>query len=468
MNFLKETISKKKWLIFLSLVGIFFLILPRPAFAQGLVERWIVNAVLLLPYALVGVILLFCIFLTQGLALLMGSLLNFVTGPNFISFSYTNPATNPIIEIGLGITKSFVNMGLVVVLIFIALSITLRLNETEAKKAFTRLIIIALLVNFAPVICGLIVDAANIVMNYFIVGIEKGVSGILSQITDFGSALWDGLKDFRDLGQGKLGIVTQGIFQILLNLNIAFVFFLFALLFIFRYLAIWVLVILSPIAFVAWILPASKRIWDIWWEQLIQWSIIGIPLAFFLYLGMRVFEGLSGAYTGKLAGVDPTLSGFFDKIFPYFIVLSFLYLGFLYGLQTSALGSAAVMRGARAARRRGGAQIRRTLRDIGRGTIVTTAATAGLIGRTARRFPRGIQRGGGWGSLGGWREGFRELGKGIVPPRRAAYRLWRMRARAGTRIAIATGRGFLNAIGDIARTGWRAAMRPPRGPPGGT
>jgi len=284
----------------------------------------------------------------------MGAILDFVTGPSFVNISYTRPCpapyidcplnANPVIGIGLDITQSFVNLALVVVLVFIAVSIVLKLGEENAKKALARLIIVALLVNFAPVICGLIVDPANIIMNYFLVGIREGISGILAQVTTWGSGFMSILSRLTTLS-GQATIIAQSLVQIILNYAIAFAFFLFTALFILRYLAIWILVILSPLAFVFWILPATKKYWDMWWSNLIQWSIIGIPAAFFLYLGARVYEVLPSVYTTKLEmpGIEPAITGYLDQVFPFFIVVVFLLIGFIVGLQTSAMGATAAI-----------------------------------------------------------------------------------------------------------------------------
>ena len=65
-------------------------------------------------------------------------------------------------------------MILVLILIYIALATILRLAGYETKKLLVTFVIVALLVNFAPVICGLVVDASNIVMNYFVKDLSGG------------------------------------------------------------------------------------------------------------------------------------------------------------------------------------------------------------------------------------------------------------------------------------------------------
>jgi hypothetical protein len=346
MKFFQKFNLKSKKNVFFLIFGLIifgFLFFPFPSRA-GILDP-LLNVFLAWPTLLIGAFLALAIILSGAFAWLAGALLDWVTSPNFISFSYTNPGgpyRNPIIANGLSITQSLVNMFLVVVLIYTAVSIALRLGgETGAKKLLVRLIFIALIVNFAPVICGLIVDASNILMNYFLVGIREGVSGILSQAVEFGKTLISSLLKITGSFADRVGLLTQGAIQIILNLAIMLAFLLFAGIFLFRYFAIWILVVLAPLAFVAWILPATKKIWNMWWNNFLQWSIIGITMAFFLYLGMSTFGALRGALMNKITspGIDPATVGLFDSILPFIAVVIFLFLGFTMGLATSAMGA---------------------------------------------------------------------------------------------------------------------------------
>jgi hypothetical protein len=72
-----------------------------------------------------------------------------------------------------------------------------------------------------------------------------------------------------------------------------FIYTLYALLFIGRSIILWLLVIVSPIAFATKVFPESKYIkkifpsityWDDWWESFLQWCVIGIPARMSIYL----------------------------------------------------------------------------------------------------------------------------------------------------------------------------------------
>ena len=318
--------------------------------------------------------------LASWFAKISGSLLNWVISPDFISFSYTNPSTNPIIKVGLDITKNFVNLGLVVILIFIAISISLQLKDYASKKTLIKLIIIALLVNFAPVICGLIVDAANITMNFFLQGIRSDISGALTDISS--ESLIGALV--RPDTVNPLSLLVRGTVMTGLYFSIGLAFLLMVFVFVFRYIAIWLLVILSPLAFVAWILPATKKVWDMWWKQLVQWSIVGIPMAFFLYLAANAVPVIRGRFESqvRIPGADASVVGIVDQSFPYFVIAAFIYLGFFIGLKATAFGSSSAIRAAQWSRKKAQAY-------GWKGTKATAKTTAASVAGAVRGAKEG-------------------------------------------------------------------------------
>lgn len=345
----------------LLILGVFLLafFLFKPASVSGFTAVGTANVLLTIPAAIIALFLLLILLVSWGFVLLTGFILDVVMSPSFISLSYTNPANNQIIESGLNVTQSFVNMLLVLALVYIALSIALRLNETRAKKMLAKLIIVALLVNFVPVFCGLVVDASNITMDYFLRPIQGGASGILTQMGVFVdmlvSSIWKSITKILN----NFGTIMMIVTQIILNFGAGMAFLLLAGIFLVRYVAIWILVISAPLAFVCWALsegpiPQIRKMWNMWLDNFIQWSIIGIPIAFFLYLSMSTFTLMTAVvFNAKIQApqIGNTASGFFNAIFPYFVVLIFLYAGFIFGLSTSAMGANIVINTTRKAGR---------------------------------------------------------------------------------------------------------------------
>lgn len=310
---------------------------------------WLTDAFLGVITALPGLMVVVFVFVYAAIsslwATLCGGLLKWVTSPLFIQMPYTRPGSipngNPIIEAGLSITQGFVNMLLVLILVYIAIATILRLAGYETKKLLITFIIVALLVNFAPVVCGLVVDTSNIIMNFFL-GEISGGRHLIANLNN----LWEVIKiEFVGLKSFSTSFIfterLEVIFKVgvigTMNLFLGLLLLLFACIFIFRYIAIWMLVILSPLAFACYILPATKKYWTMWWNQLIQWSFIGVTCAFFLYLA----DLLANLGTQIYGSSAPMVIG--DRILPYLVPMGFLMIALVFGLQTSAIGASTVM-----------------------------------------------------------------------------------------------------------------------------
>jgi hypothetical protein len=342
LKLFKKNKERNRFLIVLAFL--IFLLTPVNAMAWS----WdsVVGVFTSLPMAAVLTVLGIILLISRIFSSLCIALLNFVTKPDFIGLSYTRPESkgdlegNPIIEIGLSITQDFVNLSLVVILIYIAFAIALRLGDLNAKKLLFRLIAIAFLVNFAPVVVGLIVDASNIFMNFFLVNIGESFSNMGNMFYGRSESLSNNLSQLFTFS-GQTYLITQALILVALNLVTGISMFLFAGVFTVRYLIIWILVILSPLAFVAWILPATNKYWKMWWNNLVHWSIIGIPLAFALYLSARAMEILPSVMHTNMTseGLEPQTVGLLNEVFPYFVVAIILFAGFSIGLTTSAAGA---------------------------------------------------------------------------------------------------------------------------------
>lgn len=316
--------------------------------AQGFVGG-ILGALLAIPILFISIVLQVLLFVSNLIVSLASALLGWVLSPYFMSMPYTYGG---IVDIGWPIVRDLVNMLFIVALVIIGLSTALRIKEYQAQKALPLLIIIAILINFTPVICGFILDAVNIFMNFFlkeITGFKLLVNLLSTQLT----MVVDGLIRTPDIRYAT-SLLGKTIGLIAFDWIAAFVFLMYAVLFVMRYIMIWVLVIVSPIAFFSRIFPGSQKYffksilgWDEWWKQFIEWSMIGVIGAFFLYLG----EQLLILAPSIIAPTPPDIWGgwlvaplveFINDLLPYGVVLAFLIIGFFTATTTSAMGATAV------------------------------------------------------------------------------------------------------------------------------
>lgn len=267
-----------------------------------------------------------------GLLTISSLMLQQSIDPQFIRVPYT---TGGVIDVAWPITRDFANMLLVLILIFIGLGTALRLGDYEAKKALPRLFGVAILINFAPVLMGFFVDATNIIMNFFMEGlIGPQVLGTIG--TNLNAAIQSSSGN-SDFGAFIVKMLAIAFFNVLT----AIIFFFFATLFFVRKVTIWILVILSPIALISLILPATKGFFTQWRDQFFQWSTVGIFAAFFLWLGDHTIAFASkGGFTSQ---IPQTITGggiadILNETIPFIIADMVLLIGFFMALQSNAMG----------------------------------------------------------------------------------------------------------------------------------
>jgi hypothetical protein len=303
--------SKKSLFLFFFLLLIVFLI-PKQTNA--------IAQVLLAPVisAVTTTVLTIIWGATSLLTVAIGGLFDIVVNLNV---SYTN---EQFIYVGWKIIKDITNLFFVIALVIIGLCTALGLADYHAKKTLPTLIFVAILINFSLVIAGFVLDAASIIMNYF-----------LSETVGFTTLLANELQMVFPQGWAQ-AIISAFTWEtpiklaIAIGINglIALTFFLYTVLFLVRYAIIWFLVIVSPFAFFCFILPATRQLFFKWWDAFLQWAIIGIPAAFCLYLSMQLMSGLTAANVPVYA--DNPLSGWFanlGKIIPMIMVGVFALIG---------------------------------------------------------------------------------------------------------------------------------------------
>lgn len=99
------------------------------------------------------------------------------------------------VRLGWKIFRDFANFWIILILLFIAISIMLRIQSVGSKKTLTTLIVVALLINFSMMITQMIIDATNIITYEFAQKMGPSISGPDGRTTnDVASTLEFGLN----------------------------------------------------------------------------------------------------------------------------------------------------------------------------------------------------------------------------------------------------------------------------------
>ena len=207
------------------------------------------------------------------------------------------------------------NLALQLLFLFLAiigLATILKIQEYQFRKALVPLIVVALLINFSTPIVVAIVNIGNSLTNAFFTWgeITPGPDLRIIEPSELLDTIKTGLKALVliTLQNGKFfehidesiiqltSLAAIGFIIALFYIAAALVIAIFGLIFFMRVVFIWLLIIIAPIAFVTAIfktkeikaiLPGPLN-WDTWWEWLLEWSFMGVGLALWLALAMKL------------------------------------------------------------------------------------------------------------------------------------------------------------------------------------
>lgn len=287
-------------------------ILASPAHAQIDPAGWINDG----AQALVKIVFFTVLDGLKGIASwILGfsaDILSYVMGDDFNS----TIIGHPFVQTGWEINRDIANMFFIVILIMIAAGTILRLESYGVKRLLPSLIIIALLINFSNVLVGFVVDISQIFMSYFLEPFDD--TSLATRLVN--TANFDQMFKAQIIGDAdsvdnwtEIGVILFAKFlDFLMLLYAALILLGLALLYVVRIVVLWIVAILAPIAFISWILPATRgRVWNQWWDTLIKWSIFGPIATFFLFLAASIMEGMASfadsaptrsSYTANLGG----------------------------------------------------------------------------------------------------------------------------------------------------------------------
>ncbi|MCX6794458.1 MAG: hypothetical protein NTY31_00440 [Candidatus Falkowbacteria bacterium] len=219
---------------------------------------------------------------------MLGVILVIVIKGLILIASYQNFIGSPAVTLGWVIVRDICNMFFVVVLLIIAFGTILHLEEYSYKKWLPKLILMAVLINFSKTICGLMIDAAQIVMLTF-VNAFKDVGG--ANLTDI-----LGLSDIVTLAKTEGTGAT--LWTVVGAYGLGFIYLLIAIvtivtmmmMLVMRLVMIWLYVVLSPLAYLLSAFPGGQKYASQWWDEFVKNLIVGPVLAFFIWLSFAALQ----------------------------------------------------------------------------------------------------------------------------------------------------------------------------------
>lgn len=213
-----------------------------------------------------------------------------------------------IVNYGWEVSLKFANMFFIIILLAIAIGTILNLQKVN-KSLLPQFFMVALLINFSMVIGGIIIDATNVFALFFSDQISKagfsisaGLMGALGAniAASIGTA---SATQLVDTTANFVNILILSFYQIIIQLSAIFILAAGAVYMILRTFHLWTLLMISPLAWIAMIIPGQKKHWDTWWDQFIKWSLFAPVFLFFTYLALIIASKVNQIFTNP---TDPT------------------------------------------------------------------------------------------------------------------------------------------------------------------
>ena len=272
-------------IIFLVFLLIFVFLIPRFALAQGEEDPSIGGKIGIAVARIISQVVLHIVNFLVGwlLTLLINALVSVAQYNHFIDSAAVSK--------GWIIVRDVFNMFFVVVLLVIAFSTVLKSEKYSAKRLLPSFLIAAVLVNFSKLICGIFIDFSQILMLTFISAIKEVADANLITMLGLGKLLSlnqtaVNVSDADVLGAVLLALVMGVVAVVVVGV--------ITLVLIFRIVMIWLLVVLSPLAFMASVLESTSSYGKQWWKKFSSELIIGPVLAFMLWLSFATVRPNAG------------------------------------------------------------------------------------------------------------------------------------------------------------------------------
>ena len=237
------------------------------------------------------------------------------------------------------VMRDIANMAFIFVLLYASIKKILGQGD-DVNRLIVNMVIAALLINFSLFFTKIVIDASNLVALTFYNSIapgavnsllDKGLSNSMMQplhLQTFWSTSGTFLSDPKTM-------VVVGIMGTLFTLIATFVFVAVAFLFIIRYVVLIFVLIMSPVFFLASILPSMKDTKTQWVNALTGQALFAPLYMLMTWITLKVFSNLNFGDTANFAKaltgeIDPATNvikypdGSIDVFLNFIIVIAFL------------------------------------------------------------------------------------------------------------------------------------------------
>lgn len=214
-----------------------------------------------------------------------------VVAPLIESLLQVHPYQDVFVEaiyLGWQLIRNLCNIFFIVILLVIGLGTLFRLESYNYKHLLVKVVIAALLVNFSLVFGQAVLGVADTVQQQFLPDSTNVIRALGSKLM---VEPINKLTDSSNFSTGNattagasFANLTKPIFALALALGAFFTFLALAAFLVIRIVALWILLLVSPLAYVANVLPQTASYTRSWWTHFLKYAFMTPVLAFFLNL----------------------------------------------------------------------------------------------------------------------------------------------------------------------------------------
>lgn len=264
----------------------------------------IIDCIAIVP----GEISILILKISSLLTYLAGGILNFAIKYTVVDMSDHIDGTGSI-NVAWSAIRDVANMAFIFILLWAAIQTVLGIGK-DNKNLIVKVVLVAIFINFSLFATKLIIDAANVFAIYFYDAIAPGALDVIATtglsdrlMNTFNlQSIWDATE--AGLDGSKLLII--GVMGTVVTLIAAFVFFAIAIMFVIRFVVLIFVLILSPLAFLSFILPELDDKRKQWWAALTSQAFFAPVFFLLIWIVIVVSNGLfegGGNMATALTGV---------------------------------------------------------------------------------------------------------------------------------------------------------------------
>ncbi|TSC65788.1 MAG: Uncharacterized protein G01um101477_339, partial [Candidatus Doudnabacteria bacterium Gr01-1014_77] len=184
-----------------------------------------------------------------------------------------------VILVGWVFVRNVANILFIIAMIILGMATLLRVEKYNYKHLIPELVLMAIAVNFSLVVAQLILGVADTFQAQFLPNNKDVLNALAHQL------MVSPLQNIsKDLFHGSFADLISTLVYFIFAVGTFFVFAAIAAFLVIRIVALWLLLMLSPIAYVGMILPDTHHEAMKWWSNFLKYAFQTPILGFFLHL----------------------------------------------------------------------------------------------------------------------------------------------------------------------------------------